>query len=57
MVTTFLHYFFLAVFCWMLCEGIIILFMLLAVFYKGLFQEMYFFMFLGWGKYVLQSIL
>ncbi|XP_065913586.1 adhesion G protein-coupled receptor L4-like [Dysidea avara] len=48
-VTTFLHYFFLAVFCWMLCEGIIILFMLLAVFYKGLFQEMYFFMFLGWG--------
>ncbi|XP_065897929.1 adhesion G protein-coupled receptor L3-like isoform X2 [Dysidea avara] len=48
-VTVLLHYFFLAVFCWMLCEGIIMLVMFVKVIYHGFFQRMYFFLFLGWG--------
>ncbi|XP_065913574.1 adhesion G protein-coupled receptor L4-like isoform X2 [Dysidea avara] len=48
-VAILLHYFFLAVFCWMLCEGIIILVMFFALFYKGIFQRLFFFMIIGWG--------
>ena len=53
MVAILLHYFFLAVFCWMLCEGIIILVMFFALFYKGIFQRLFFFMIIGWGKALL----
>ncbi|XP_065914929.1 adhesion G protein-coupled receptor L3-like [Dysidea avara] len=48
-VTVLLHYFFLAVFCWMLCEGIMILVMFVKVIYHGVFQHMIFFLLLGWG--------
>lgn len=49
-VAALLHYFLLATFCWMLCEGIKILMMVMFVFYKGVFQKMFFFLFVGWGK-------
>ena len=49
-VATLLHYFLLATFCWMLCEGIKLLMLLVFVFYKGFFQRIRFFMIIGWGK-------
>ena len=49
-VATLLHYLFLAVFCWMLCEAIIIYVLFIALFYKGIFQRMYTFLIIGWGK-------
>ena len=52
-VAAILHYFFLAVFCWMLCEGIIIYVMFVKVIYHGFFQRMYFFWLIGWGKITL----
>lgn len=48
-VTILLHYFFLAAFCWMLCEGIIIYLLLVKVFYNGFFKSMLFFSAMGWG--------
>ena len=49
-VTILLHYFFLAVFAWALCEGISIYVLFVAIFYKGIFQRLRFFLLLGWGK-------
>ena len=49
-VAALLHYFLLATFCWMLCEGIKLLMLLVFVFYKGFLQRMHFFMIIGWGK-------
>jgi hypothetical protein len=43
-----LHYFFLAVFCWMLCEGILLYLMLIIVFDTGKSYRRYFIA-LGWG--------
>ena len=51
-VTTLLHYLFLSVFCWTLCEGIIMFIMFYSVFYHGFFQRMYFYLIIGWGKYI-----
>ena len=53
MVTTILHYLFLTVFFWILCEGIIILVKFLRTVYHGIFQSIYFFFVLGWGKNIL----
>ena len=48
--TTLLHYFILAVFCWTLCEGVIILVMLANMTDYHYFQSTYIFLLLGWGK-------
>ena len=45
-----MHYLFLAVFAWALCEGISIYMWFVALFYKGTFQRLRFFLLLGWGK-------
>ncbi|XP_019848861.1 PREDICTED: adhesion G protein-coupled receptor L2-like [Amphimedon queenslandica] len=42
-----LHYFFLASFCWMLCEGIM-LYLLLVVVFSRLAKRWYFFFAIGW---------
>ncbi|XP_065913065.1 hemicentin-1-like isoform X2 [Dysidea avara] len=44
-----LHYFFLAAFAWMLCEGIYLFVHLNFVFYDGFFTKWYFFFGLGYG--------
>ena len=44
-----LHYLFLAAFCWMLCEGVMLYLMLVVVFSK-LSKKWWFFLLLGWGK-------
>ncbi|XP_065911483.1 adhesion G-protein coupled receptor D1-like [Dysidea avara] len=49
MVTVLLHYFFLATFSWMLCEGIIIYVLLVKVFYEGFFKKLTFHFLVGWG--------
>ena len=52
-VAILLHYFFMAAFCWMLCEGVLLFIMLYFVFYKGIFKRKRFFFALGWGKKIL----
>ena len=52
-VAILLHYFFMAAFCWMLCEGVLLFVMLHFVFYKGIFKRKRFFFALGWGKKIL----
>ena len=44
-----LHYFFLASFCWMLCEGVMLYLMLVVVFSK-LSKKWWFYLLLGWGE-------
>ncbi|XP_065914251.1 adhesion G protein-coupled receptor L3-like [Dysidea avara] len=44
-----LHYFFLAAFTWMLCEGIYLFVHLNFIFYSGFFTKWYFFVGLGYG--------
>ena len=44
-----LHYFFLASFCWMLCEGVMLYLMMVVVFSK-LAKKWWFFLLLGWGE-------
>ncbi|XP_065911131.1 latrophilin-like protein LAT-2 [Dysidea avara] len=48
-VAALLHYFFTAVFTWMLCEGIILYILLVKVFNTGVGQRKLFFFTLGWG--------
>ena len=48
-VAALLHYFFLAAFCWMLCEGIMLYLMLVMVFSR-LSKKWWLFLLLGWGK-------
>ncbi|XP_065894114.1 uncharacterized protein [Dysidea avara] len=48
-VTTLLHYLFLAVFSWSLCEGMMVFAMFVKPFYKGFFQQMLFYLIVGWG--------
>ena len=48
-VAALLHYFFLAGFCWMLCEGIMLYLMLVVVFSR-LSKKWWFFLIIGWGK-------
>ncbi|XP_065911452.1 adhesion G protein-coupled receptor L4-like isoform X3 [Dysidea avara] len=49
LVTVLLHYFFLATFSWMLCEGILIYVLLAKVFYEGFFKRLPFYYLVGWG--------
>ena len=49
-VAVILHYFFLAAFVWMLCEGIFLFIYINFVFYKGFFMRWYFYLGLGWGE-------
>ena len=49
-VAVFLHYLFTAVFSWMLCEGIMLYFLLIKVFNTGVGQQEWFYLILGWGK-------
>ncbi|XP_065901795.1 adhesion G protein-coupled receptor L4-like [Dysidea avara] len=48
-VAILLHYFFMAVFSWMLCEGILMFIMIKMVFYDGFFKSRKFFFLVGWG--------
>ncbi len=48
-VAALLHYLFTAVFCWMLCEGIMVFLMLVLVF-STLSKKWWFFLILGWGE-------
>ena len=48
-VAVLLHYFFLAVFCWMLCEGVMLYLMMVVVFSR-LSKRRWFFLLLGCGK-------
>lgn len=50
-VAALLNYFFLAVFCWMLSEAIMLYLMLVVVFSK-LAKRWWFFLLLGWGEIV-----
>ena len=50
-VAALLHYFFTAVFAWMLCEGIMLYFLLVKVFNTGLGQRKLFYLAIGWGRY------
>jgi hypothetical protein len=47
-VAALLHYFFTAVFCWMLCEGIMLYLMLVLVFNR-ISKKWWLFFLLGWG--------
>ena len=49
-VAILLHYFFMAAFCWMLSEGVLLFIMLYFVFYNGFFKRKRFFFAIGWGK-------
>ena len=49
-VAALLHYLFLAAFCWMLCEGVMLYLMLVVVFSK-LSKKWWFFLILGWGEW------
>ena len=51
-MTALLNYFFLAVFCWMLCESVM-LYLLLVVVFSKLSKRWWFFLLLGWGKQTL----
>ena len=46
-MTILLHYFFMAAFCWMLSEGMLLFIMLNFVLYKGFFISKSFFLQLG----------
>ena len=52
LVAALLHYFFTAVFTWMMCEGIMLYFMLVKVFNIGLGDRKLFYIAVGWGKRV-----
>ena len=53
-VAALLHYLFTAVFCWMLCEGIMLYLMLVVVF-SSLAKKWWFFMLMGWGELKFQT--
>ena len=48
-VAALLHYLFLAAFCWMLCEGVM-MFLLLVVVFSKLSNRWWFFLLIGYGK-------
>jgi len=54
-VAALLHYLFLAAFCWMLCEGVMIFLMLVVVF-STLSKRWWFFLLLGYGRFKLGQI-
>ena len=51
-----LHYFFLAVFSWMLCEGVMLYLMVVKVF-SQLSKKWWFFLLLGYGKSIRKGTL
>ena len=53
MVAVFLHYFLLALFSWMLCEGVLLYILLVKVFGGGAEEKIKFFYIFGWGKLIL----
>ncbi len=55
-VAVWLHYFFLASFCWMLCEGIMLYLMLVVVFSK-LSEKWWFFLLVGYGECCMLSVM
>ena len=48
-VAALLHYFFTAVFTWMLCEGIMLYFLLVKVFNTSLRDRKLLYLAIGWG--------
>jgi hypothetical protein len=54
-MTLLMHYFFLATFCWMLCEGIFHYLMLVVVFISGQKAYLRQFFFLGWGRCAIEE--
>jgi len=50
-VSAMLQYFFLASYCWMLCEGIMA-YLLLVVVFSGLSKKWWFFLILGWSEWL-----
>ncbi len=52
-VAAVLHFLFLSSFCWMLCEGIM-LYLLLVVVFSKLSKNVWFFLFIGYGKIILK---
>ena len=52
-VAVFLHYFLLALFSWMLCEGVLLYVLLVKVFGGGAEEKIKFFYIFGWGKLIL----
>ena len=53
-VAALLHYFFLASFCWMLCEGVMLYLMLVVVF-STMAKRWWFFLLLGWSKHYITA--
>ena len=51
-----LHYFLLALFCWMLCEGVLLYILLVKVFGGGAEDKVKYFYLFGWGKPVYRSL-
>ena len=49
-VAALLHYFFTTVFTWMLCEGLMLYFLLVKVFNTGVGERKLFYFCLGWGE-------
>ena len=54
-IAALLHYFFLAAFCWMLCEGIM-LFLQLVIVFSSLSKRWYLYLLIGWGNKHLDMI-
>ena len=50
-----LHYFLLALFCWMLCEGVLLYILIVKVFGGKAEDEVKYFYIFGWGRYTLHS--
>ena len=50
-VAAFLHYLLLAMFSWMLCEGVLLYILLVKVFGGGAEDKVKYFYIFGWGKY------
>ena len=49
-VAVFLHYFLLALFSWMLCEGVLLYILLVKVFGGGAEEKVKYFYIFGWGR-------
>ena len=50
MVTTLIHYFILAAFCWTICEALVTYIMIASEMYSGLFINTYLLLAIGWGE-------
>ena len=46
-----LHYFLLAVFCWMLCEGVLLYLIIVRVIGAIVEEKVKFFLLFGWGEF------